>query len=62
MEKHHKHAQQKGTTLKVFCVSSRRRMKWQSQEVTTYFIIILYNTLASTSLNPKVQKIIVLII
>jgi hypothetical protein len=37
-------------------------MKWQSQKVITSFIIILYNTLASTSLNPKVQKIIVLII
>jgi hypothetical protein len=37
-------------------------MKWQSQKVTTYFIIITYNTLASWSLNPKIQKIIVLII
>jgi hypothetical protein len=60
MEKEHDHAQ--GIAIKIVCISLRRKMKWKSQKLTTYFIIITYNTLASRSLNPKIQKIIVLII
>jgi hypothetical protein len=52
----------KGTTIKILCVSSRKKMKWKSLEVTTYFIIFLYNTPTLASLNPMIQKIIVLII
>jgi hypothetical protein len=58
MEKHRNHA--KGIAIRIVCISSRRKMKWQSQKVTTYFIIIIYNTLESRSLDPKIKKILVL--
>jgi hypothetical protein len=44
----------KGTAIKILCVSSRKKMKWKSLKVTTYFKIFPYNTLTLASLNPKI--------
>jgi hypothetical protein len=52
----------KSIAIRILCVSSRKKMKWKSLKVTTYFIIFLFNTPTLASLNPKIQKIIVLIV
>jgi hypothetical protein len=50
------------TAIKILYVSSRKKMKCKSLEVITCFIILLDNTHIHTSLNPKIQKILVLIL
>jgi hypothetical protein len=52
----------KNIAIRILCVSSWKKMKWKTLKVTTYFIIFLFNTPAFASLNPKIQKIIVLIV
>jgi hypothetical protein len=52
----------KSIAIRILCVSSRKKMKWKSLKVTTYFIIFLFNTPTLISLNLKIQKILVLII
>jgi hypothetical protein len=44
------------TTIRILCVSSRKKMKCKSLEVITCIIILLENTHVHTSLNPKIQK------
>jgi hypothetical protein len=52
----------KGIATRILCVSSRKKMKWKSLKVTTYFIIFLFNKPKLASLNTKIQKIIILLI
>jgi hypothetical protein len=50
------------TSIRIFYVSSRKKMKSKSLEVIIYFIILLGIPHKHTSLNPKIQKIFMLII
>jgi hypothetical protein len=52
----------KSIAIRILCVSSRKKMKWKSLKVITYFIIFLFNTPTLASLNPKIRKINVLIV
>jgi hypothetical protein len=50
------------TAIRVLCLSSRKKMKRKSLEMIIYFIILLQNTPIHTSMNPKIQKLYVIII
>jgi hypothetical protein len=50
------------TTIRILCVILRKKMKCKSLEVITCIIILRENTHVHRSLNPKIRKILVLII
>jgi hypothetical protein len=48
--------------IRALCLSSRKQMKCKSLELIIYFRILLETPHIHTSLNPKIQKIFMLII
>jgi hypothetical protein len=55
-------AMPRSIAIRALCLSSRKKMKCKSLEVIIYFIILLETPHIHTSLNPKIQNILMLII